>query len=253
MVDENTMDDAYPRLYQPNQVCTNESRPIDWLIVLLLILIIGVLIGPARKAKGEWVDVKPVNSAQSTGVVCTDVSQHTNHAGMYADRVTFAHETTHDVNADISSMSYGKHQGLYMLKGRGFRVSRDVKGLTLRDILNSLPFRGNAVQTYLIDARPDYNDTPTYVLNEWVAYMNGCEAGIELGMPARTDYSFDHACQLGLYSKVLAKLSKAEDIGEFCLLGEERMKLIKAHVKVDPDTWDRFINYTTKKVELIKE
>jgi hypothetical protein len=86
--------------------------------------------------------------------------------------VTWVHEGTHYINSRITRDSKAS-QGLYLLDG--VAVTLDCPSLTLAQIAAYIPEedRRTIYQTYLVQQRQWWNDSPLYLLNEWVAYGNG--------------------------------------------------------------------------------
>jgi hypothetical protein len=101
-----------------------------------------------------------------------------------ADPVTWVHEGTHYINSQIARQK-GK-QGLYLTNGKG--VVLDHPQFTLADLAANIPAedRRTIVQTYLVDQRQWWNAEPLYLLNEWVAYGNGCLCRKSLGQTGNT-------------------------------------------------------------------
>lgn len=202
-------------------------------ILILLILV--------RTAQCQEYTYLPVNQkVYPNSRVATDVISHTQRFTQYDDVVTVAHEMTHDVQADLKNLTREQDECLYLLNDKCFRVMYP-RGIKLSQILQRLPYRPPATQTYLIDADAYYADYPTYVLNEWQAYMNGCSAGIEAGLTDRTEYSFQRACQLGLFSCILRDLSQQNDISDYINLGYTRMLGLKKNIQLKTNLhWDAF-------------
>jgi len=101
------------------------------------------------------------------------------------DRVTWGHETTHGINSHIRNTFAKNHRvGFYVGQDKAAVMSQPK--LTLRQIGATVPnnLRGNRHQLYFINQAGDWNDTPLYCFDEWVAYTNGAAVGLET--PERT-------------------------------------------------------------------
>lgn len=97
------------------------------------------------------------------------------------DRDTRAHETTHGINSEIrNGLLKGKRgNGFYVGKDRAVLI--DEPGMKLADLIPFIPekLRGNRFKLYLEQQQRDWNDMPTYVFDEGVAYLNGSRVSVE--------------------------------------------------------------------------
>lgn len=157
----------------------------------------------------RYVDVPPVKSSPHAGLL-GDVDSRVprGYPSYYdADPVTFAHESTHGVNARLRN-EHRAACGLYLLGGRGFVCPSPP--VSLADVAAAVPVahRGRAYRLYCVDAQAWWNDSPLYVLDECTAYVAGSLAGLELGLEARTLYSLDRAAETWGYSRVAAELAR---------------------------------------------
>ena len=149
------------------------------------------------------------------------------------DKVTWAHEGTHSVNARIRIDS-GVQNGYYLLDNHGITLKR-VPNLTLRQVAQAVPRdkRGKIYNLYLVQQTRDWNDTPLYVLDELTCYVNGAVVGIEYEMTDRATQSYNYAMEMWEYSKVAHKLCRDRnysDIDEFTRymrIIEKRLKVIR--------------------------
>jgi len=99
--------------------------------------------------------------------------------------VTWVHEGTHYINGTITRDS-SRSQGLYLLEGTA--IVLDCPRLTLGEIAASIPEpeRRTIFQTYLVQQRQWWDKSPLYLLNEWVAYGNGCVCRKSLNWTGKT-------------------------------------------------------------------
>lgn len=146
---------------------------------------------PAPKAEPgdnvKWVSYQKKQDFKDAdcGPVLTDIEQHIDpkHKGQYRfpkDLTTWGHETTHGINSDLR-MSTGKVgvNGFYCLENRAYILPEPK--LTISDVAPLVPkaVRGSRYDLYLFKQAKDWNDMPTYIMDEWVAYTNGCEVGAD--------------------------------------------------------------------------
>ena len=97
--------------------------------------------------------------------------------------VNAAHETTHGVNSRLRQMYSGGVNCFFVGQGKAF-VCREPR-VRLSDVLARVPaeLRGNGCALYLQQQQRDWNDQPTYCLDEWTAYVNGAIVGFDIGRP----------------------------------------------------------------------
>ena len=116
----------------------------------------------------------------------TDIVNHLprSYGNTYYDsnRITHGHETTHGINSHLRNYKNDtgrRANGFYVLNNRGVIVPEPNmrKSAVGRYVPASL--RGSRYGTYISGSRA-WDDTPTYVLDEWVSYTNGGAVGIDL-------------------------------------------------------------------------
>ncbi|MFO0679060.1 MAG: hypothetical protein U0169_21205 [Polyangiaceae bacterium] len=125
-------------------------------------------------------------SGATWGSVLTDIANHlpSSYGNQYddADRITFGHETTHGINSHLR-VNFGtsgrRHNGFYLLQDRG--VTLEEPGIRKSAVARFVPqaLRGSRFGTY-ITGQTAWDDTPLYVFDEWIAYVNGGEVGVDL-------------------------------------------------------------------------
>gem|GEM_PF-3553691 len=120
------------------------------------------------------------------GNFLNDIESHlpSRYGGQYRDRdqVTWSHETTHGINAHISNMNYdgGKRKtGLYVGDNRA--VALENPNMRKSDVKGYIPdsLRGSRYNLYL-NGQQSFENEPHYLLDEWAAYTNGLQTGLDL-------------------------------------------------------------------------
>ena len=133
----------------------------------------------------KWPRVREV-SDPLLGVVLGDLESHMQRGHQYTDKnkMTWAHETTHGINAKIRNSVTAKEafNGFYVLQDRAIVLKEPT--ITIRDVAGVIPpaLRGPSFKLYLEDQALAWNDRPLYLMDEWIAYTNGAEAGKELNV-----------------------------------------------------------------------
>lgn len=109
--------------------------------------------------------------------VLEDIDAHVNpRHGVYYRHAThhvWGHECTHAINSDLRLANLG-HNCFYLLNDRWYKLKL-VQGQTLKDVAKNIPLNLHSplYKTYLVDSIRDWNDMPTYLFDEWSAYING--------------------------------------------------------------------------------
>ena len=131
----------------------------------------------------SWSPVRKVTNS-SLGKVLQDIDSHMPAGHQYSDgnKVTWSHETTHGINANIrnENQSLGNINGFYCLQDRACIIQEPKT--TIQKMSHTIPkaLRGPSYDLYLVTQTKDWNDRPLYLFDEWIAYTNGSETGREL-------------------------------------------------------------------------
>ena len=130
--------------------------------------------------------VQRAGSDPSWGSVLTDIAQHLpdSYGSQYwdSDLMTAGHETTHGINSDVRNNHNDtgkKANGLYVTGDKAALIVEPSfrKSQVAEFIPSSL--HGSRYDLY-ITGQTDWDDTPTYVFDEWDAYTNGAAVCLDL-------------------------------------------------------------------------
>ncbi len=135
----------------------------------------------------KWPRLREVSDPQM-GVILGDIESHLPKGHQYSDRnkMTWAHEGTHGINAEIRLKVYGSNMdnfnAFYLLQDRSIVLKEP--SVTISDVAKEVPseLRGPSWGLYMVDQALIWNDRPLYLMDEWVSYTNGAEAGKELNV-----------------------------------------------------------------------
>lgn len=125
-------------------------------------------------------------TSSAWGPIMTDVIQHLplSYGNTYYDndKITYTHETSHGIHSHIRNNlndTGERANGFYIPGNRAALVVEP--NIRKSDIAQYVPqaLRGSRFELYLIGSS-DWDDTPLYIWDEWNAYINGGEAGVEL-------------------------------------------------------------------------
>lgn len=135
-------------------------------------------------AQVEFTDLKPFNSKSNSswGPVLKDVINHEapGDSNNYDDKVTIAHETSHGIHAYIRghfNSSGKKINGFYVLDNQAVVIEEPKMRKSQVGPFVPQSLRGPRYSTY-ITGQTAWDDTPLYIWDEWVAYTNGGDAGV---------------------------------------------------------------------------
>lgn len=127
--------------------------------------------------------------------------------------VTVAHETTHSVNARVrNSFGDGSRFNAFFVGQRTAFVLREPR-VRLSAVLRFLPdeLRHTGARLYLVEQAAHYELQPLNVLDEWTAYANGTQAGLDAGRPEA--HSLERAIEFCGYATALVLAVEKFDAG----------------------------------------
>lgn len=154
----------------------------------------------------DWPNVRQVNNEQ-LGTVLSDIESHLpfGHAYSHQDLITWGHEATHGINANIrnSQAEPWLVNGFYCLKNSAVVLFEPKT--TITKVAPRIPqiLRGPSYDLYLKKQTKYWNDRPLYIVDEWVAYTNGVEVGLEMESQG-WDYELLQAHNFSVYAIHLA-------------------------------------------------
>ncbi len=184
-----------------------------------LFLFVLVLLIPSR-GHAEWFDFQPIrkNGVGTYG----DITSHANPEDVFVDPdlITSGHETLHVIHSKLR-IKHKVPNAYYLLNNRAFKIKNPP--IKLKTIADNIPTdkRGRNYSLYLVEQQKYWNDTPFYVLDEYIAYVAGCSVGLNQMMEKRSIDSWNHVVEFQVYVNVareqsrLAGFSEQKDLDEF--------------------------------------
>lgn len=161
-----------------------------------------------------WIDVpvlRPMDKVRGSTVLA-DIESRMPAGHGYAFPsmpMTWAHEATHGLNSHLRSGKPGCN-AFYVLNGKAMLI-REPRG-RLSSVSQLIPpsLRGPSFYLYLVEQRRYWDDTPTYMLDEWAAYINGSCCGREI---SENGWHFEllQAINFTVYSVAMAQSVSASD------------------------------------------
>lgn len=135
---------------------------------------------PPTKRLPTFIQVPLVKQRVQEDSLYADIINHSSNPVLGHDRATNAHETTHGINADIRNAHSRdkKRNGYYVREGRGVVI--DEPKCRKNDIKEFLPESLHSYRYSLyIAGQQAWDDQPTYILDEAVAYWNDAMTSVE--------------------------------------------------------------------------
>lgn len=167
----------------------------------------------------KFIDVPKKNKSLDDSSIYNDViSRQLDPFGNQNGRHTNVHETAHGIHSDLRN-EYQKKLGyecnaFYCLNGRAV-VLKD-PNFYIKDITKNIPksLRSYRYHLYFVEQLKDWNDMPTYVLDEWTAYILGSECAVEdykNGIDHPKSDAVSGCLDFSIYSIAMAKTTKELD------------------------------------------
>lgn len=160
------------------------------------------------------VDLEKYHDIQPDNMVYSQVLSYSKNKG-FGDkdgRSTNIHETVHMINNSLRNTYKNKlHKnvnGFYADTGKGI-IIENPPNVTMRDVIPYIPkiLRGYRYELYFVKQLGDWNEVPTYPMDEWAAYIAGAECALDdinngISLP-KSDY-VSGALEFSIYCTALA-------------------------------------------------
>lgn len=128
----------------------------------------------------DFVEVKLVSNSVKGDTLYADIINHSRDPYLKSNKMTNAHETTHDINSFLRNNHPDavKVNGFYVREGRGI-ILYEPK-LKKNDMIPYVPkslvsFRYNLY----IAGQKEWNDRPLYIMDEAISYLNGSMVAVQ--------------------------------------------------------------------------
>ncbi len=154
----------------------------------------------------------PIRTVENLPPIITDIESHLpkGHPYQDSDYITYVHEGTHGINSRLRGQ-YNK-PAFYILNNRAVIMDEPMITLVYSTVAAQVPksLRGDVYNLYLRQMRRWWNNQPTYVFDEWVAYTNGAQARQELGITSRKE-TVRYMLEFVVYSACVPMAANSDD------------------------------------------
>jgi len=186
----------------------------------------------------NFINVPKKNNNIPDDTIYNDViSRQTKPFGDEAGRHINVHETAHGIHSDLRN-EYERILGykcnvFYCLKGRAV-IIKDPP-ITISEVCGYIPknLRSYRYDLYFKEQLKYWDDVPTYIFDEWTAYILGSECAIEdyeLGIAHTKSDAVSGCLDFSIYSIAFARAVKEED-SEYWNRHPEFKEFVKYNLK----------------------
>lgn len=154
------------------------------------------------------------------GLIYKDVLEHSQQKpfGDEAGRHINVHETAHGIHSDVRNQyekqSKTKLNAFYCLDGNIIILKEP--NITMRHVVKYVPQKLQSYrwELYFVQQLKDWNDKPTYILEEWVAYILGSKCAVDdhqRGIVTQKSDAVSGCLDFSIYATALAIAVKKHD------------------------------------------
>lgn len=133
----------------------------------------------------EFVKIPKIRDINDKCTIFSDVLSHSPQKpwGNDGGRHINVHETAHGIHSDLRNeyeklLKY-RLNAFYSLNGNVIILKES--NITIRHVVKFVPLKLRSYRwnLYFVEKLPDWNDQPSYILDEWVAYILGSKCAVE--------------------------------------------------------------------------
>lgn len=190
-----------------------------------------------------FVDVPLVSKRINEDSIYADIINHSRNPVLDDTRTTNAHETTHMITSDLRNahrQSSGKKvNGFYVTQGKGVIVEEPK--IRKSDMI---PFVPQSLKSYryslYVAGSHTWDDTPTYIFDEWVAYVNGGMTGVDdvaKGKNREQTDAVSGCLDFSIYSVAICMATEAKD-PQFFQSNDQFKRFVRWHLQRAYETYE---------------
>lgn len=189
--------------------------------MILLLIIIFLFCSQAYAGNAvEMVEVEAVDNKIEKNDKLSDILRHCrgDRFGTDHGRATQAHETVHAINSHTRNYLFlkGRKRVNTFYCGGGKAIVVENPSLRIRHVSKFVPrvLRGNRYELYFVEQLRYWDEVPTYLMDEWSAYIAGAEVGVEDLENGLAKENSDIVCgplEFSIYCTALCMATKEHD------------------------------------------
>ncbi len=153
----------------------------------------------------------PIRNVGNLNGIIADIESHlpVGHPYRDSDKITWVHEGTHGINSRLRN-EFGR-PGFYVLNNKAVLLKGEPR-TTLTRVARLVPvsLRGDVYYLYLVEQRRWWDNQPSYIFDEWTAYINGTYARHWLHIQSRTE-TVNYMLEFVVYSTCVPWSAKSDD------------------------------------------
>lgn len=154
------------------------------------------------------------------GIVLKDIESRMPKGHQYSDRdlITWAHETTHGLNAKVRNEHYQPNRvinAFYVLEGKALVIDEPTH-IRISQAAPQVPssLRGQIYDLYMVkQPRNGWDNRPLYMWDEFTAYTNGSMTRTDLKISTRAE-TVKFMWEMAVYGSYVAMIAERDIINE---------------------------------------
>lgn len=161
---------------------------------------------PSTETLPEFIDVPVKSQRMRENSVLADIVNRDENPVLGNGRSTDGHESTHGINSQIRNSYQGKTAGFYVLNGKAVVCREPAMRKSAVGVFVPPSLRESRFSLYVQNS-PDWEEYPSYLADEWSAYINGTLVKLDDAAKGIRDNQSDVAVgplEMGLYCVALA-------------------------------------------------
>jgi len=168
----------------------------------------------------SFIKIPKYRDIEDRGIIYQDVLSYSKQKpfGDESGRNINVHETVHGIHSDVRN-EYEKKLGyklnaLYCLDGNVILLKEP--NITIRHVIKYVPeeLRSYRWNLYFVQQLSNWDDQPTYILDEWIAYILGSKCAVndhELGINTHKSDAISGCLDFSIYAIAFAMAVKEHD------------------------------------------
>lgn len=192
-----------------------------FIVVVLILNSVALSEDTLEKKSGlNFIKIQKYRNIEDKGLIYTDVLEHSKQKpfGDDSGRNINVHETVHGIHSDYRNEYYKKLKyplnALYCLNGNIVIVREP--NITMRHVTKYIPkkLQSYRYKLYFVEQLQNWDDAPSYILDEWIAYILGSKCAVEdhqKGINTHKSDAVSGCLDFSIYATAFAMAVKEHD------------------------------------------